>query len=265
MDLILEQTGYHDYIDDDTEEGRDRWANVMELRAVAALAEDADLTEFLEQVSLVSDVDNLEEEVVAPTLLTLHAAKGLEFPVVFITGLEDGVLPHSRSLDEMEELAEERRLFYVGLTRAKDQVYLFHTFRRTFFGESSVGTPSRFLSDIPDALVSGGSAAQRREESVGRASSWQWQQPSPARAVRRKGRVYSRPHRESSAAAPEAESVGDEPRYHSGQKVHHSKFGEGIVVDSKVTGDDEEVTVAFTSGEIKRLAASFANLETVKK
>ncbi|MCA9931877.1 MAG: UvrD-helicase domain-containing protein, partial [Anaerolineales bacterium] len=127
MDLVLSQTEYHLYITNsarDEDEARDRWDNVMELRNVAVTGGSATLTEFLEQVALVSETDNLEENPNAVTLLTLHAAKGLEYPIVFLCGLEDGILPHSRSLEDAEALAEERRLFYVGLTRAKDRVYL---------------------------------------------------------------------------------------------------------------------------------------------
>lgn len=285
LDLVLEQTDYRRYIDDGTDEGEERWANVMEFRTVATLAEDAPLSEFLEQVALVSDADTLDEEQnSAATLLTLHAAKGLEFPIVFITGLEEGILPHSRSMEDMEELAEERRLFYVGLTRAKDRVYLLHTFRRTFFGDASVSAPSRFLGDIPQELVSGGGVAQRREESVSRASSWRWDRDRavPRRSSRQShgygnhreehtdaGYVRSRPHRERNAtsAADDKETTESngkaEPQFRTGQKVRHAKFGEGIVIESKVTGNDEEVTVAFKSEGLKKLAASFANLEEI--
>lgn len=271
LDLILEQTQYRNYIDDGTEEGQDRWANVMEFRSVATLAEDMELNEFLEQVALVSEQDNLEEEQNAPTLLTLHAAKGLEFPVVFITGLEEGILPHSRSMDDMEELAEERRLFYVGLTRAKDRVYLIHTFRRTFYGESSVGTPSRFLGNIPMELTTGGDTRERHEQTVAKVSSWQWEQsPTPSRGNRRRGgrsgrgssHVTSRPHRPARKTKPEP--AKKETEFRTGQKVSHAKFGKGIVIESKLTGSDEEVTVAFKSEGIKKLAASFANLEIVE-
>src|SRR5690606_16593383 len=99
---------------------------------------------------------------------------GLEYPVVFLTGLEDGVLPHSRSMEDSESMAEERRLFYVGLTRAKDLLYITHAFRRTFFGQTEVAIPSRFLQDIPMNLTEGGSAKQRRETTVQQASSWSW-------------------------------------------------------------------------------------------
>jgi len=276
LDLILEQAQYRNYIDDGTDEGQDRWANVMEFRSVATLAEDMELNEFLEQVALVSEQDNLEESQNAPTLLTLHAAKGLEFRVVFITGLEEGILPHSRSMDEMEELAEERRLFYVGLTRAQDRVFLIHTFRRTFYGESSVGTPSRFLGNIPPELTSGGDTRERHQETIEKASSWRWEEsPSPSRrrsgrqgggnrrgSSRGSGRVTSRPHRPAGEAKPEP--AKKETEFRTGQKVSHAKFGKGIVIESKLTGSDEEVTVAFKSEGIKKLAASFANLKVIE-
>jgi DNA helicase-2/ATP-dependent DNA helicase PcrA len=272
LDLILEQAKYRSYIDDGTDEGQDRWANVLEFRSVATLADDMALNEFLEQVALVSEQDNLDETQNAPTLLTLHAAKGLEFRVVFITGLEEGILPHSRSMDDMEELAEERRLFYVGLTRAKDRVYLLHTFRRTFFGESSVGTPSRFLGDVPAELTSGGDTRERHRETIDRASSWRWDQ-SPSSSRRQSwqnnrrshqggGRVTSRPHRPAKEAKPKP--TKEETEFRTGQQVTHAKFGKGIVIESKLTGSDEEVTVAFKREGIKKLAASFANLTVIE-
>ena len=293
MDLILEQVGYRAYVDDDTEEGRERWDNVQELRNVAVLAKDKTLTEFLEEVSLVAETDNLDETVNAATLLTLHAAKGLEYPVVFIAGLEDGVLPHSRSFDDVESMAEERRLFYVGVTRAKDKLFLSHAFRRTFFGETEVSVPSRFLRDIPVELVEGGNAQQRRKKTVKKASTWNWNSGSSSSTARGSGksRVQRRPASSSSPrvvkkVAPRSTGKGgivppkrplpapkhqapesEEPRapvtaqYQTGQRVRHAKFGEGTVIESQLTGNDEEVSVAFAGVGIKRLAASFAKLE----
>ncbi|MGC9332700.1 MAG: 3'-5' exonuclease, partial [Anaerolineae bacterium] len=150
INRVLEDTRYADYLRDGSDEGEERWGNVLELRNVAADYDNHSLAEFLIDVALVSDVDNLSADVEAPTLLTLHSAKGLEFPVVFITGLEEGLLPHSRSLDEPEELAEERRLAYVGLTRARDRLFLTYAFRRSRYGSSEATVPSRFLDDIPD-------------------------------------------------------------------------------------------------------------------
>lgn len=268
LDLVLEQTQYRNYIDDGTEEGTDRWENVMELRNVAMLAHEMKLGEFLEQVSLVSEVDNLAEDSSATTLLTLHAAKGLEFPVVFITGLEDGMLPHSRTLDDADELAEERRLFYVGLTRAKDRLYLFNAFRRTFFGASEMSTPSRFLADIPDELLKNRrSAGERRQQTISQVSSWHWDtgrsqssRSTPSWSQPRTSSAnHARPTRER-ASEPAAAT----PQYRTGQKVQHARFGTGIVIESKPTGNDEEVTVAFKEVGIKKLAASFAGLKIVE-
>lgn len=286
FDVILDQTGYREYIDDGTPEGESRWENVMEFRSVASEDRATTLSAFLEQVALVSETDNIEDETNAVTLLTLHAAKGLEFPVVFLTGLEDGVLPHSRSLDDGEELAEERRLFYVGITRAMDRVYISHAFRRTFFGDSSVSVPSRFLNDIPDALTEGGSAGIRRQESKARASSWDSGSDQSRHVARRKAMGNSRGERSGrgpqstqwggsadkplprpryleDADEPHATPQAGNPQFSTGEKVRHAKFGEGTVIESTVTGNDEEVTVAFPGIGIKRLAQSFARLEKI--
>lgn len=287
MDLILEQTGYRNYIDDDTEEGRDRWDNVQELRNVAVLAMDKTLGEFLEEVSLVAETDDLDETINAATLLTLHAAKGLEFPVVFLVGLEDGVLPHSRSFDDMESMAEERRLFYVGVTRAKDKLFLSHAFRRTFFGETEVSVPSRFLRDIPVDLVEGGSVKERRESTIQKASTWSWSKGGDSsggssrikrRSVGSKPRTTGKAVWGKGSTDPKRElptpnrTRKQEPtrdtavtqQFETGQRVRHAKFGEGTVIESKLTGNDEEVSVAFAGVGIKRLAASFAKLERVE-
>jgi DNA helicase-2/ATP-dependent DNA helicase PcrA len=270
LDTIIEAIDYRTYLDDGTDEGRDRWANVMELRGVAIEFEDYELTEFLQQVALVSDIDDLEDDPNAPTLLTLHAAKGLEFPVVFIIGLEDGMLPHSRSLDDAEELAEERRLFYVGLTRAEDQVFLSHAFRRTFFGETNVTTPSRFVRDIPESLLDGETAGSRREATKTRASNWDWvpsrsasqSRPLPSRSIERDtGSTLPEPYSWKEQTTNYRKPTLTVAQFRTGQKVRHTKFGEGIVIESKITGSDEEVVVAFTDQGIKKLIASLARLE----
>lgn len=287
IDLILEQTAYRDYIENgsrDQYEAQDRWENVMELHGVAHESPEATLTEFLEQVALVSETDNMEENPNAVTLLTLHAAKGLEFPIVFLTGLEDGILPHSRSLDDSESLQEERRLFYVGLTRAMDRVFVTHAFRRMLWGETEVAVPSRFLRDIPMELLQGGNAGQRRERTKSRASSWNWSGGNGRSTTNASSRRTRRGKRPFSSGQPttndknlptpnymkadfndEDRSEPQEPQYHSGQRVRHAKFGDGTVIESKLTGNDEEVSVAFPEYGIKRLAASFANLQILNE
>ncbi len=250
MDLVLRDSGYFKYVNDGTDEGRDRWDNIKELRNVAsdyteALGDDP-LAHFLEDVALVADVDSLKDQVDAPVLMTLHAAKGLEFPIVFITGMEEGLLPHSRSLEDPDEMAEERRLCYVGITRAKDRVFLSYAFRRSMWGSSDVSTPSRFLSDIPKQLISGSASfadVRPREAAAIRASTWE----TP---------VGARPTRAAAAPAPSREL-----QFRAGQRVKHAQFGEGIVIESRLDRNDEEVTVAFKKAGIKRLLASFANLQ----
>ncbi len=162
LDLVVSKTGYLEYLDDKTEEGLGRIENVKELRSVAE--EFSSLTEFLENVALVEAADqpkrkaNIEQEAV--TLMTLHNAKGLEFPVVFMVGMEEGLFPHSRSMLDPAELEEERRLCYVGITRAKDKLYLTYTRTRLFFGTRSNNLVSRFLADIPEELVSSNASYQ---------------------------------------------------------------------------------------------------------
>jgi DNA helicase-2/ATP-dependent DNA helicase PcrA len=277
LDTIIDGSGYRLFIDDGTAEGRDRWANVMELRNVAKEFDELTLSEFLEQVALVADIDDLEEDPDAPTLLTLHAAKGLEFPVVFIVGLEEGLLPHSRSLEEADELAEERRLFYVGLTRAMDRIYLSHAFRRTTYGGTEVSVPSRFIHDIPEELMDGGSSGQRRRESRRRVSSWNWSSETSKRSSRSNTmpgdrqrttvrKVLPEPYSGQSLTKREIKPTLTEAQFRTGQQVQHQKFGKGIVIESKLTGNDEEVVVAFSDSEIgiKKLVASLAKLEIIE-
>lgn len=215
---------------------------MLELRNVAAEDPDYSLAEFLTDVALVSEVDNLSGDVAAPTLLTLHSAKGLEFPIVFITGLEDGLLPHSRSFDEPEEMAEERRLAYVGLTRAEDRVFLTYAFRRVRWGSSEATVPSRFLEDIPEELTTGswrttGYSARKWETS--------WERPSTVKVAT-------------------ASHTSLEPQFSVGQRVMHNSFGEGIVLESHAQGDDQVVTVNFDECGEKRLLASFAPMEVIE-
>ncbi|MCS7038430.1 MAG: ATP-binding domain-containing protein, partial [Caldilineales bacterium] len=231
LDRILESSGYRDWLRDGTDEGEDRWQNVQELRNVAAVYEDLPpdiaLPALLEEVALVSDVDNLDSAADAPVLLTLHAAKGMEFAVVFITGMEEGLLPHSNSLEDPDSLEEERRLAYVGITRAQDRLYLVYAFRRSAWGRSDLAKPSRFLKDIPTKLIT--------------------DKPPPAKAVGERPRV----------------AVSGPMRFQPGQQVRHPQFGLGIVMTSRRVGDDEEVSVAFPRFGVKRLFVSLARLEHV--
>ncbi len=189
IDFLLAQSGYAAELRDGTEEGEERWRNVLELRRVAEDYGEIDpetaLALFLEQVALVGGADTTQtssedgslvqgQQEPAVTLITLHAAKGLEYPVVFLVGMEEGVLPHSRSLDKQEELEEERRLTYVGITRAMKRLYLVRAFRRSFFGGSmQTQEPSRFLREIPAEAITFSRQPMRqddREGSTGRSN-----------------------------------------------------------------------------------------------
>ncbi len=248
LDDVIEKSGYAGYLRDGSEQGEERWENVLELRAVAAeyaaLPVEESLTTFLEEISLVSDVDNLDETD-APTLLTLHSAKGLEFGAVFIVGLNDGLLPHSRSFDDPDGLEEERRLLYVGVTRAENRLYLSHTFRRTMFGSSDLGEPSRFLADIPARFKRDGDARRGQTQmSLGRSRR--------AAPPRDKGSFR---RREDPARQP----------FGTGDEVRHPAFGQGTVIQVDRRGDDWDVTVAFKGRGIKTLALSFAQLEKAQE
>jgi DNA helicase-2/ATP-dependent DNA helicase PcrA len=245
FDRILADVGYREYIDDGSEEGADRWANVEQLRALAYDYRDRGLADFLETVALVSDQDTLPENGGAPTLMTLHAAKGLEFPVVFITGLDEGLLPHSRARDDPEEMAEERRLLYVGVTRAKDRLYLVRADRRATYGPPEETIASRFLDDIPEELLAGRHTRVRSfssGRSARRSHSLTWEQAATPSARR--------------GSAPILQS-----RYRPSMRVRHPVWGDGMVVESRIEDGDETVDVIFESAGFKRVAASIANLE----
>jgi len=239
FDLVVESSGYQRHTLSGPD-GEERWDNVLELRTVAQQYRDfrpiEGLTAFLEGVSLVSDVDELDERIDSVTLITLHQAKGLEFPVVFIVGMEDGILPHFRSFDDPEQMEEERRLCYVGITRAKQKVYLVRAFRRSLMGSSTVSKPSRFLEDIPQQLIHSPGWWQDEDSQISQA-------------------VYSWNRAPASIPAILELKAGDH--------VYHNQFGEGVVVNCKEIKDDSEVVVAFVGIGVKKLLLSLANLEKI--
>lgn len=248
FERILDDTVYHEYIDDGSEEGSDRWGNVMELKRIAFEYQERGLSEFLENLALISDQDTLPEQMDAPTLLTLHAAKGLEFPQVFIVGMDEGLLPHSRSRDDPEEMAEERRLFYVGMTRAKRKLYLVRASRRSTFGTYEESLPSRFLTDIPENVI---------QTQGSRPKSYHFGND-------RKDNNYlwdSFPVYRGKPQAVVKPAV--EQRFPANSRVRHAVWGEGLVIDSRLQDNDETLVVAFDSVGVKRLAASLANLEII--
>ncbi|MHB0857271.1 MAG: ATP-dependent helicase [Anaerolineae bacterium] len=290
LKMLLDRVGYLEYLSDGTDEGEDRVNNVRELFSVtegySALPSQAALSTFLEEVALVADSDELDAQANAVTLLTLHTAKGLEYEAVFIVGMEEGICPHSRSMDDPDGMEEERRLCYVGFTRAKKDLYLLRAFRRTLYGSSELRQPSRFLFDIPAELMEGnpprrqtslGAPAavaapmqrdERRELIARRRASIQ--QNVMGQRLQRDTGTSRRPALPGGSRQVRAEPESP-PRvrparsatstFHPGEAVVHPVFGSGIVISSQVSGDDEEVTIAFEGRGIKRIMAGLAGLQ----
>ncbi|MCH8298812.1 MAG: UvrD-helicase domain-containing protein [Chloroflexi bacterium] len=261
VDRVVEETGFRTFIQNSDDRPQERWENVLELRNTAqefnAEKPPDGLATLLERLSLVADVDSYEDEDDSITLITLHQAKGLEFPVVFIVGMEEGLLPHSRSMESEDQLEEERRLCYVGMTRAEKRLYLTRAFRRSLMGSTHAGPASRFLRDIPPELITsgggspggsnGGTAGKRFAGKPGerKRPSWnEWHAPTPV--INRDQPAVSRPTLQ----------VGD--------SVRHASFGDGVVTGVDVTVSDTEVTIEFEGGVgVKRLLLSFAPLEKI--
>ena len=241
-----------------TVEAEGRIENIQELSSVAAelvaREPDAGLTEFLESVSLVSEQDEYDEEESSVTLMTLHIAKGLEFPVVFVVGMEDGVFPHYRSMTDRAELEEERRLAYVGITRARQRLYLTHAWSRTLFGQTAYNPASRFLGEIPEYLLDQRESGGGRTRRVRDAKDRSYQVVGlPERQPRRD---WEPPH---AAGVPKREPAAVAP----GDTVMHERFGEGVVLSVSGTGPDVEARVAFSDAGEKSLLLAYAPLRKV--
>jgi DNA helicase-2/ATP-dependent DNA helicase PcrA len=240
VEAVAEESGYIAELEAErTVESEGRVENLRELGGVAAEFEarfpEGSIADFLEQVALVTEQDEYDEESSSVTLMTLHNAKGLEFPVVFIVGLEDGIFPHYRSMGDSAQLEEERRLAYVGITRARERLYLCHAWSRTIWGSTNYNPPSRFLSEIPSDLL-------REIESNGSSQ-------------RLRGRVGVSVTSGGVRREPPAVSAGD--------TVMHDRWGEGVVVSVSGSGSDAEATVAFEDEGEKRLLLAYAPLRRV--
>ncbi len=244
VDAAATESGYLLELESErTIEAEGRVENIKELTGVAAEYEqrfpDEGLSGFLEQVALVSEQDEYDEAASAVTLMTLHNAKGLEFPVVFIVGMEDGVFPHYRSMGDSAELEEERRLAYVGITRARERLYLCHAWSRSLFGTTSYNPPSRFLSEIPAELLR---SVEGEEEEAGGA------------VIGGRGSTI-REAVVSGRREPVQVSAGD--------TVLHDRWGEGVVLTVSGTGPDAEASVMFEDVGEKRLLLAYAPLKKV--
>ena len=353
LDAVYSETGLRAHLANEGIDGEERWANLLELRGIAGRFLELEpldaLDRFIEETALVADQDSIEEESERVTLITMHAAKGLEWPTVFISGLTEGLFPHSRALMDEEQMEEERRLCYVGITRAKRRLTLTYAIRRGW-GDGE-GVPSRFLAEIPDELLEvandedprtdgttrfGRGVAGYRSARSGFAGGEAWREGSgrpgtpdgpfsPGRDLEAKRRAYGAGARSGSLRTPDdddgvdapfADPDHDEPSptrpigrippwatgrrveggdqqhagttppqeepalpertkrparvripgeryFRDGDRVEHAHFGTGVVVTSKLTRSDEEVTIAFVGVGVKTLAASLANLEIV--
>jgi DNA helicase-2/ATP-dependent DNA helicase PcrA len=289
IDQIVLQTGYAQDLRDGTDEGEDRWNNVQELRRVASDFEEMDpetaLPLFLENVALVGGSDTVqtgengslateEQRQDAVTLITLHAAKGLEFPVVFVVGLEEGILPHARSMESQRELEEERRLAYVGITRAMHQLYLLRAFRRSFFGGNALmQEPSRFLEEIPRDLVNfSRQHAAGGGRSAGRGGGANGREPKSPTATSPAPSIFgqSKPARSviPQADAPSSDvggQSGDAPaqQLQAGDRVIHRLFGRGLVLTMTDDNGVQTAEVLFDQVGKKTLDLNFARLEKI--
>ncbi|MDY7101868.1 MAG: DNA helicase PcrA [Actinomycetota bacterium] len=262
LEAALERSGYVAELEAERSiEAEGRLENLAELVGVARDYETVE--EFLEQVSLVADTDDLDGDETTVTLMTLHSAKGLEFPVVFLIGLEDGVFPHMRSLGEPHQLEEERRLAYVGITRAEQRLYLTNAWSRMLFGSTQYNPPSRFLEEIPNELVEsveGRRRASRRSsgDSYG-GGSYGGGSSGGGRIERSRDRVVERAMRPTGPTATGAEGLG----LRVGDDVRHAKWGEGVIIDIEGEGDKAEAVIRFPDAGERRLLLSWAPLEKV--
>lgn len=254
LTYTLNESGYLTWLREDrSEDAVSRLENLQELVNVTtefdSQGEDRTLAEFLEGVALVADADTISGEGSAVTLMTLHTAKGLEFPVVFLVGMEEGVFPHSRSLGSDSELEEERRLCYVGMTRARQELHMLHAHRRSLYGAPTFNRRSRFLDEIPHDLV------ENKGESMFR---------DVRRVEPHRSGVYSAPLPNPVEGRSRLKSPDWKPPFTVGQRVRHAKFGIGVVVACAPIQSDAEVTVAFPGATgVKKLLQSLAKLEAL--
>ena len=285
----LNKTGYTKALENEnTVEAENRIENLDEFLTVAIEFEeesaDNKLSDFLEGITLSSDIDNMEETEESVTLMTLHSAKGLEFPVVFLVGMEEGIFPGYKSISEPKELEEERRLCYVGITRAKEYLFLTRSKQRTIFGSTSCNQPSRFLKEIPEELLDGYEEAleEKQESDMFGDSKFSWTYGS-----RDNGSIktYKIDKKEPAVAATSNTNNGfmfrtaesflnslnkkannnnvDLSKYKEGVRIFHKKFGEGTISTVEPEGDDLKVDIQFDKVGHKRLMAKFANLEII--
>ena len=265
---VLDVTKYLDYLQEEPETYEDRVNNIKELSSMFIKyeeeSEDANLSEFLEDVALISDIDSYNEDEDAVVLMTLHSAKGLEFPVVFIPGMEEGIFPGNQSMFSEEDLEEERRLAYVGITRAKKKLYLISSQQRMLYGQTSRNMPSRFLREIPSSVIDDQSVVARR--STG------FTTPRTAYANASRNELGHSSHNkigsytQSSSSAHKFGQAGNAAQKNNidfkvGDTVCHKSFGTGTVLTVTPMGGDMLLEIAFDKAGTKKMMANYARLE----
>ena len=250
---VLDVTKYLDYLQEEPETYEDRVNNIKELSSMFIKyeeeSEDANLSEFLEDVALISDIDSYNEDEDAVVLMTLHSAKGLEFPVVFIPGMEEGLFPGNQSMFSEEDLEEERRLAYVGITRAKKKLYLSAAKRRMMQGRTQFNKVSRFIDEIPEQLLQLDTGVNFKEK-----------RPDKALFSSNRSNRFRKPYQAKSFTSTKMDTLP----YDVGDMVKHIKFGKGKVLEIVSGGRDYEVTVDFEKAGVKKMFASFAKLKKVE-
>jgi DNA helicase-2/ATP-dependent DNA helicase PcrA len=280
----LNKTGYTKALElENTVEAENRIENLEEFLTVAIEFEeqeaDNDLLDFLESITLSSDIDNMEENQDSVTLMTLHSAKGLEFPVVFLVGMEEGIFPGYKSIGEPKELEEERRLCYVGITRAKNNLYFTCAKHRTIFGSTSYNAMSRFIEEIPEEYLDGLEEIKNNKEETESRNPYSWeygksQVTSYKMNNEDAGKLKSKLNQTNTFGFRTAESflnsITAKPKqdvdlsvYSAGKRVYHKKFGEGTINYCEAEGDDLKVDITFDKVGHKRLMAKFAGLEII--
>ena len=265
---VLEKTKYLDFLHEDIETYDDRVNNIKELSSMFIKyeeeSEDANLSEFLENVALISDIDSYNEDEDAVVLMTLHSAKGLEFPVVFIPGMEEGIFPGNQSMFSEEDLEEERRLAYVGITRAKKKLYLISSQQRMLYGQTSRNMPSRFLREIPSSVIDDQSVVARRSTGFTSAHSGFSSGARGGSSYTSSSKIGSA--RQSSNSAHKFGQAGNAAQksnvdYKVGDTVSHKSFGTGTILTITPMGGDMLLEVAFDKAGTKKMMANYARLE----
>ncbi len=284
----LNKTGYVKALElENTTEAETRIENLEEFLTVAIEFEEEEaentLGDFLEGITLSSDIDGMEDSEDSVTLMTLHSAKGLEFPVVFLVGLEEGIFPGNKSIGEPKEIEEERRLFYVGITRAKQYLYLTCSKKRTIFGSTSYNQISRFVNEIPSELLDGYESLDNSKNDEFEDSTYKWEYGTNKQVKTYKidnnnsfvGNKVAASSFDSGFKFKTAESFlsslnnkkvnseADISKYKEGQRIYHKRFGEGVINKIEEEGDDFKLDISFDKAGHKRLMAKFANLEII--